>query len=309
MKRASLSLNHQRKMINSEQHVTYKNNKFKHMKTTNQFFKGIIIACLLITVSIFSQEQLYINVTTMHRNMNLEDFSMDEWKAVEVEYHEKVTMKNEYILSSTTLLHYFTSDNSEVVFITVYPSWTAIEEATKRNEELENEAWPDEATRKAFFKNQRTYYANEHSDEIYITIPGAKAIEETDLPLIYYVRTSYFAYPEDSDGAYNDEFMSMLNEYNEAVTHKNVYYKGYYPQVHFYGADRTEFVEVFVTETLAELERGISNQGKLFRAYWEGDDRQKEYNLVMDKFLTGIHGDRIFHSVPELNKTMEDPEE
>ncbi len=281
------------------------------MKTSNQLFKGIFIVFFFISVSVFSQEQeqLYVSVTTMHRNMDLEDFSMDEWKTVETEYHEKVTMKNEYILSATTLLHYFTSDNSEVVFVTVYPSWTAIEEATKRNEELEKEAWPDEAARKAFFKNQRKFYSNEHSDEIYKTIPGAKILEETDLPLIYYVRTSYFAYPEDSDGAINDEFMSMLNEYNEAVTHKNDHYKGYYPQTHFYGADRTEFVEVFVTETLAELERGIAMQGKLFRAHWEGDDREKEYNMVMDKYLTGVHSDRIYSSVPELNKTMEDPEE
>ena len=279
------------------------------MKTTNHFFKAIILGFFLISVSIFSQEQLYVSVTTMHRNMSLENFSMQEWKDVEVEYHEKVTMKNEYILSATTLLHYFTSDNSEVVFVTVYPSWTAIEEATKRNNELEKEAWPDETERKAFLKNQRKFYNNEHSDEIYVTIPSAKTLEETDLPLIYYVRTSYFAYPEDGDGAIDEEFTSLLNEYNEAVTHKNDYYKGYYPQTHFYGSDRTEFVEVFVTETLAELERGIANQGKLFRAHWEGDDRQKEYNMVMDKYLTGVHGDRIYSTVPELNKSIENDEE
>ncbi len=279
------------------------------MKTSNQFFKGIVVLLFLIPASIFSQEELYVSVTTMHRDMNLENFSMDEWKDVEVEYHEKVTMKNEHILSATTLLHYFTSDNSEVVFVTVYPSWTAIEEATNRNNELVMEAWPDEAERKAFFKKQRKFYSNEHSDEIYVTISGAKTLEETDLPLIYYVRTSYFSFPEDDDGAVDGEYLSLFNEYNEAVTHKNDHYKGYYPQAHFYGADRTELVEVFVTETLAELERGIANQGKLFRAHWDGDDRQKEYSDVMDKYLTGVHGDRIYSSVPELNKTIEEPEE
>jgi len=278
------------------------------MKTSNHFFKTIIFVFFLTSASIFpqEQEQLYISVTTMYRNMSLENFSMDEWKSVEVEYHEKVTMKNEHILSSTTLLHYFTPDNSEVVFITVYPSWTAIEDATKRNDELVKEAWPDEAERKAFFKNQRKYYSNEHSDEIYVTIPGAKSLEETDLPLIYYVRTSYFSFPEDTE---DNEFSNLLNEYNENVTHKNEYYKGYYPQTHFYGADRTEFVEVFVAETLAQLERGIANQGKLFRAHWEGDDRQKEYNKVMGKYLTGVHGDRIYSTVPELNKSVDNNDE
>jgi hypothetical protein len=278
------------------------------MKVCNYFFKEIIIVFFLIATSIFSQEQeqLYISVTTMHRDMELGNFSMDEWKTIEVEYHEKVIMKNEHILSATTLLHYFTSDNSEVVFITVYPSWTAIEEATKRNTELVKEAWPDEAVRKTFFKDQRKFYNSQHSDEIYVTVLGSKSLEESDLPLIYYVRTSYFTFPEDGD---NVEFMNLLNEYNENVTHKNEHYKGYYPQAHFYGSDRTEFVEVFITETLAELEKGISNQGRLFRAHWKGDDRQKEYNMVMDKYLTGIHGDRIYSAVPELNKSIDSNKE
>lgn len=281
------------------------------MKTTNQFFKGITIFLFLISTSIFSQEQpqFYVNVTTMHWNMELEDFSTDEWKAVEMEYHEKIIMKNEYILSTTVLQHHFTGDSSEILFVTVYSSWSAMEEATKRNNELEKEAWPDETTRKAFLKNQAKFYNNRHSDEIYRTMSGAKTLEEMDLPLIYYVRTSYFAYPEDSDGAINEEFMSMLNEYNEVVTHKNDHYKAYYPQAHFYGADRTEFVEVFAAETLAELEKGIAMQGKLFRAHWAGEERQKEYNDVMDKYLTGTHGDRIYSSVPELHKAIAEPEE
>jgi hypothetical protein len=279
------------------------------MKTSNHFFKGITILLFLISTFAFSQEQLYVNVTTMHWNMDLDDFSMHEWKAVEMEYHDKVTMKNEYILSATVLQHHFTEDSSEILFVTTYNSWTAIEKATKRNEELEKEAWPDEQVRKAFLKNQAKFYANEHSDEIYKTMPGAKGLEETGLPLIYYVRTSHFAYPEDVDGAISDEFMSMLNEYNKVVTDKNEYYKAYYPQVHFYGADRTEFLEVFVTETLAELEKGLAMQGKLFRAHWNGEEREEVYNKVMDKYLTGTHGDRIYSSVPELYKGISEPEE
>jgi len=281
------------------------------MKTTNCFFKGITFILLLISTTIFSQEepQLYVNVTTMYWNMDLEDFSMDEWKSVEMEYHEKVTMKNEQILSTTVLQHHFTGNSSEVLFVTVYPSWSAIEEATTRNTELEKDAWPDEKIRKSFLLKQAKFYNKKHSDEIYRTIPGAKILEETDLPLLYYVRTSYFAYPEESDSAISDEFMSMLHEYNEVVTHKNEHYLGYYPQVHFYGADRTEFVEVFIAETLAEIEKGISMQGKLHREHWKGEERMEVYNQVMDKYLTGIHGDRIFSSVPELHKSMNPPDE
>jgi hypothetical protein len=281
------------------------------MKTTNRFFKGIALLFFLISASIFSQEepQLYVNVTTMYWNMDLEEFSTNEWKAVEMEYHEKVTMKNEHILSTTVLQHHFTSNSSEVLFVTVYPTWSAMEEATARNTELEKAAWPDEKTRKDFLLKQARFYNNKHSDEIYRTIPGAKLLEETDLPLLYYVRTSYFTYPEDSNGAISDEFMSLLNEFNEVVTHNNPHYLGYYPQVHFYGADRTEFVEVFIAETLAEIEKGIAMQGKLRREHWKGEERMAVYNKVMDKYLTGIHGDRIFSSVPELHKSMNPPEE
>ena len=279
------------------------------MKAAHQYLRRVTLLLLFLSVSVFAQQEsptFYVEVTTMHWNMDLENFSMDEWKQTEVEYHQKVIMKNEHILSTSVLQHHFTEDSSEIVFVTVYPSWMAIEESAKRNDELAKAAWPDEEERKAFFKKQNKFYATEHSDEIYQTIPGAKPLEELELPLIYYVRTSYFTFPEDGDGK---EFMDALNEYNQVVTHKNEHYKAYYPQVHFYGADRREFIEVFVAETLAELEKGIAMQGKLFREHWNDEERRDAYNDLMNKYLTGVHGDRIYSSVPELHKPMYAPEE
>jgi hypothetical protein len=274
------------------------------MRTINKYFKGFTVLLFLFSVSIFSQDQgpLYISVTTMHWNMDLEDFSMDEWKSGATEYHEKVVMKNEHILSATTLLHRFTMDNTEVLFVTAHSSWNGIEAASKRTNELIEEAWPDEAERKAFFKNQSKFFANEHSDEIYRSIPGAKVLEETDVPLVYYVRTRYFSFQEEGT---NEEFTSLLNEYNEAVTHKNEYYKGYYPNVHFYGADRTEFVEVLLTGTLAELEKGLVRNGELFREHWPDEAAQDEFNDKFNEYFTGVHSDRIYSSVPELYKGTE----
>ena len=272
------------------------------------YFKRITFLLFLVSTSFYAQETptFYVEVITMHWNMDLEDFSMDEWKDTEIEYHEKVTMKNEHILSTTVLQHHFTEDSSEILFITVFPSWAAMEEAVKRNEELTAEAWPDEKEREAFLKKQNKFYATPHSDEIYVTIPGAKALEELELPLIYYVRTSYFTFPDDGNGK---EFMDVLNEYNEVVTHNNEHYKAYYPQTHYYGADRTEFVEVFVAETLAELEKGIAQQGRLFAAHWDTDEKKDAYDKVMDKYLTGVHSDRIYSSVPELHKSMNPPDD
>jgi hypothetical protein len=273
------------------------------MKTIKRIIKGLLILVFLSSNLVISQNQeLFVKVKTMHWNMDLPDFSMDDWKTLEMEYYDKVTMKNEYILSSTVLQHHFTGDSSEILFITVFSSWNHIDLATKRTEELMEAAWPDEDDRKAFLKKQSKFYANEHSDEIYRSIAVPKALEETDLPLLYYVRTSYYAFPENGN---EEEFESLLNEYNNVVTNNNEYYKAYYPMMHFYGADRSEFLEVFCAETLAGLEKGIAKQGELFREHWSEQKAQDEYNDKYGKYLTGIHSDRIYSSVPDLYKAME----
>jgi len=273
------------------------------MKTIKHITKSLLLLLLFLPTTIFSQSQdpLFVKVKTMHWNMNLDDFSMDDWKTTELEYFEKVIMQNEYILSTTVLQHHFTDDSSEVLFITAFSSWNSIDLATQRTNELVEKAWPNLEDRKAFLNKQAKFYANEHSDEIYKSIPGVKRLEETDLPLLYYVRTSYYTFPEDGT---KEEFQTLLNQYNEVVTHQNEFYKGYYPQMHYYGADRTEFLEVFCAETLAGLEKGIAKQGELFRTNWSDQTKRDEYNDKYGKYLTGIHSDRIFSSVPDLFKPL-----
>jgi hypothetical protein len=273
------------------------------MKILKRIIKGLLILVLLLPTSIFSQnqEQVFVKVKTMHWNMNLADFSMQDWKALELDYFNKITIKNEHILSATVLQHHFTGDSSEILFITVFSSWNDIDLATQRTEELMEATWPNEDDRKAFLKKQAKFYAKAHSDEIYKSIPGTNRIEHTDLPLLYYVRTSYYTFPEDGS---KEEFQSLLNEYNEVVTNNNEFYKGYYPQMHYYGSDRTEFLEVFCAETLAGLEKGIAKQGELFRGHWADEKAQDVYNDKYGRYLTGIHSDRIFSSVPDLYKPM-----
>ena len=273
------------------------------MKILKRILKGLLILVLLLPTSIFSQnqEQGFVKVKTMHWNMNLADFSMQDWKALELDYFNKITMKNEHILSATVLQHHFTGDSSEILFITVFSSWNDIDLAIQRTEELMEATWPNEDDRKAFLKKQAKFYAKAHSDEIYKSIPGTNRIEHTDLPLLYYVRTSYYTFPEDGS---KEEFQSLLNEYNEVVTNNNEFYKGYYPQMHYYGSDRTEFLEVFCAETLAGLEKGIAKQGELFRDHWADEKAQDGYNDKYGRYLTGIHSDRILSSVPDLYKPM-----
>jgi len=241
----------------------------------------------------------------MYYNMDMEDFSMEEWKKVEVEYFDKVVAKNENILSATTLLHHFTTNSSELLYVQVYPSWQAIEDASNKNEQLINEAWPNADEKDAFLKKRSSFFAKEHSDEIYYSIPGAKALVDEGMPLIYYVRTRYLAFPDDGN---DEEFQNLLNEFNEVVTNNNEIYKGYYPMMHHYGSDRSEFIEVFLASTLADLEKGIAKQGELFRDHWDTEEKQDEFNDKLNHYLTGIHSDRIFSSVPELYKAYEQPD-
>lgn len=273
------------------------------MKAITQLSKVLVIfLCFISSFSIAQENEVYISVMTMYWDMDKEGFSMTDWRTVESEYHEKVTMKNEHVLSTSVLVHHFTNRSDEILFVKVYPSWQAIDDATKRDEELINETWPNKEDREAFMKNRSSFYAKEHSDEIYYSIPGAKALEDIHSPSIYYVRTSYMAFPEDGT---EEEFNALLGQYNEQVTYKNEFYKGYYPMRHHSGSDRSEFIEVFVAETLANLEKGIAKQGELFRSHWDTDKKSSEFNDKFNKYFTGVHGDRIYSSVPELYKQME----
>ena len=118
------------------------------MKTTNRFFAPFLALFLLLSFNSFSQEDtrpLYLTVTTMYWNGD-SDMTMDEWKAGEKEYMEKVTKKNEHIRSAAYYTHLITENSNEVLYVQSYENWDAIDKAAARNSELEKKAWPDEAT-------------------------------------------------------------------------------------------------------------------------------------------------------------------
>lgn len=266
----------------------------------------LLLAILLLSANltaVYGQDEnkrpKYITVTTMHWNMEQENFSMDEWKKTEKEFLDKVTMKNEHIMSVSVFLHQFTPDNTELLYVQAFESWDAIEKASDRNGELIEAAWPDEAAREAYFKKRNHYYANEHSDEIYATVEGAilrEANPGEDLTL--YVRKSYLAFPE--DGSF-EEWKSINDQYLEKVLKKNKHIKGYYPNMHYYGADRTEFVEAFYVDDVAALDRMLDELDVLAKNAWSEEER-KEMGKKMSKYFTGKHGDFIYTLVSDLTK-------
>jgi len=274
------------------------------MKTNKRLLLVIICALLLLNANVFAQEEVkrpeYITVTTMHWNMDRENFDMDEWKIVEKEFLDKVTMKNEHIMSSSFYLHNLTADNTELLYVQTYKSWDAIDKASERNSELIKEAWADETARKAANKKRMGYYADTHSDEIYATMSGAKlVVGPVSKDMLLYVRKSHFAFPEDGS---MDEFNALRNESIEKVVHKNQYVKGYYPNSHAYGSDRTEYVEAFYVDSLADLDKMFDRGPELAKEAWPDEKARKERGKKYGKYFTGVHSDFVYSYVPELSK-------
>jgi hypothetical protein len=262
-----------------------------------------IVVCMSVglTGQISAQDKpQFFTVTTIHWNLDNEDFSMDDWKSVEKEYFDKVTKKNEFIEWALVLNHYFTEDNTEIKIITGFTSWENIEKAQERTDELVKEGWPEEKVRDAFFKKQSAFYTNMHSDEIYSTVEGAKFLPENPTkPMIYYIRISDRAFPEDGKA---EEIQAMRKEYKENVIDKNPYLKGYYPSKHAWGSDGRDFLEAFVVESLGDLQLSMEENQKLVKAHWPDEKKADEFFDKMDKYMTGFHADYIYRIVPELTK-------
>ena len=272
------------------------------MKRTFLLSIGIAILLFNSTPTLSQEKQdrpKYITVTTMHWNMDLEDFDMEEWKSVEKEYLDKVTKKNEHVVGSSFYTHLLTADSREILFVQSFNTWEDIDKAGARGNELAKEAWPDTKTRNAYFKNRDKFYADFHSDEIYATMKGAKLMEgNSDKNLILYIRKGHFKF---SEGGSKEEFDSLRKD-NLELINNNEFIKAYYPNMHAWGSDKTEFVQAFVIESLSDLDRMFERNGELVKAKWPNEKDRKERGEKFSKYFTGIHGDYLYTYVPELSK-------
>lgn len=272
------------------------------MKKMKAIFLVVVFGTLLMSNYSFAQDEKsnLVTVTKLHWNMDNKNFSNEEWKAVEKEYLEKVVKKNPFILGQEVLMHSFTEDNSELLLVTIYENWDAIEKANAKDEELIKAAWPDEKARKTFFEKKGQYYARNHSDEILATMPGAKIPKANfDKDMIFYLRVSHFAYPKEGN---DKEFAELEKQYFDAVTNKNDLVKAYYPSRHAWGADNTQFNEVYVVESLADLDSALNRNRDLYKAAWSDETKRKAFDEKSGKYFTGRHSDYIYKSVHELSK-------
>ncbi|MDX1545038.1 MAG: hypothetical protein R3214_13935 [Christiangramia sp.] len=273
------------------------------MKTTVKLLAFVLVFALCANV--FSQESnqqqaqqfkpVYITMTMSHWSDD-PDTDYSDWLATEKEYFDKVINKNDLIMDAGVYTHYFTPDNSEVVFVTVYENWSDIEKANEVNQKLIQEAWPDEKKRQAFLQKQNSYYSPQHSDEIYQSLNYYIPIKEkSDKPLIYYVRSSDLSM--NGQGS-PDKF----REFHEKVTSKNSKLKGYYTHRHLWGSNSREMSEVFVFEKLADIEEFFDENDKLVAETWKDEAERETFMKEMGKNFTGKHADYVYRSIPELQK-------
>jgi hypothetical protein len=272
------------------------------MKTINKLSIIAFTMLLLFSTSNFAQEEMkrpmYVVATTLHWNM---DYDGDgDWKAIEKEYMDKVTKKNEHIMSARFYTHLLTENSTELMYVQTFATWEDIDKAGDRDAELAKEAWPDETERKAFLKSQNAFYSSQHSDEIYSTLSGAKNMTEAPTKdMILYLRKSHLAFPEDGT---MDEYSALSKEFQENVIMKNDYIKGYYPNRHVWGADGTEFVEAFLLDSLDDLNDMLKRNGELIREHWADEDKRKEFWENSNKYFTGVHGDYVYTMVHGISE-------
>lgn len=266
---------------------------------------ALLLVTILLPFNILAQDEEktsspgYLVITTLHWNMELEDYDKEEWLKVEKEYFDKVTNKNKYITGFAFMTHMVTADNTEALWIQAYNSWEDIEKAAEESNRLIEDGWADEASRDAFFDKQSSYYVMEHKDEIYRFEEGSKPMEgEEKEPMVYYMRVNEM---KGGSGGTMEEAKQLHKDFRENVTYKNKHIQGYYVFRHGYGANSTDFVEVFVLNSLADMDALFDENMRLMKENWteeEMDANRKNWN----KYFTGKHGDYIYQSVPELNK-------
>jgi len=275
------------------------------MKTLLKLWVALLLLTPLAGTQLLAQDENrpdFVVMTTAHWNMDLAEGegSPEEWRALEQEYLEKVTKKNEHIMGTAVLRHLYTADNTEAIFVATYKTWADIEQAQARNTELEKAAWPDDVARRAFMDKQGKYYTATHSDEIYATLPGAKLPSaQVDTSRVIYIQKVYRAYPKD---AKNSEFQAMRMEYAEKVIQKNPYLLAYYPLAHAWGACSNEMLNVYVVASMADVPKLNQAWTGLEEAAWPDKAARDAWFKKYDTYFTGVHGDYIYSTIPGVSK-------
>jgi hypothetical protein len=142
------------------------------MKNTVRFFALTLSVFYLVLNSpvLAQEEERNIYVITTWKTVIPEGGNAAERDSLLSEWVTDVQNRNDKILSTKVLRHYYGSDSQDWVIIDEYKTWSDIEEAVKIGRELSKEKWPNDEERAEFFRKVMKYFTT-HSDEIYRELP------------------------------------------------------------------------------------------------------------------------------------------
>jgi hypothetical protein len=154
-------------------------NYYTHLKThpmkkiRNILLSGLFVAFSGMTVKVQAQAPAshVFHVNTQYSVAGLDSVARGERNAMLKEYHEKVTMKNEFVLHTWSMNHFMSEDSREFVTIYEVASWNDLPKAFDRDTELEKQAWPDAKQRAEFMKKMGAYFTH-HKDAIFNGLPS-----------------------------------------------------------------------------------------------------------------------------------------
>lgn len=269
-----------------------------------KYFSILFLAVSFILVeNVHSQmdsnefKPFYITVRTLH---GTEGSDMYEWKSVEEEYFNKVISKIDLIVSHEVLISYFNTKLREIKIIDVFRNWNDIKIVHEIRDDLIEKAWPKEEERKVFFEKQNSFYSNFHSDEIYTSTKYAKYLS-TELkkankrPFVYYEKTSIL-----SDYDQKDSYESY-EKYVKNVIYKNASIRAYHSYRHFWGADSREFIEVFVVNSIVDLEDALKTNEELLVSFVPDKSKRKDFLQIFEKAILD-QSDAVYKNIPSLSK-------
>jgi hypothetical protein len=140
------------------------------MKRLTQIFVFALVAMLLSGTALAQNEGHFYSVTTWKMQVPA-DGSAAELNELFKEWYEKITTKNDKVLSQKVLRHVTGADMRDWVVISEYASWNDMDAANDMQSKLVEEAWPNEDDRRAWFAKFGKYTVT-HSDEILQERPG-----------------------------------------------------------------------------------------------------------------------------------------
>ena len=93
-----------------------------------------------------------------------------------------------------------------------------------------------------------------------------------------------------------------MKEYNEKVTLKDPYIKGYYPFRHSWGLTAGILWKLYFYDSFSDIEKSNQKQDELVKEAWPKEADSKAFFDQLKLAFTGIHGDYIYHNLPGASK-------